>query len=64
MKKLTLDLDLLAVESFATVAEKAEPRGTVHGADSEQPSPRCTDFKTCWTCIGEDTCGWPCNTIE
>lgn len=32
MKKLTLDLDSLAVESFRTADAQAE-RGTVHGAE-------------------------------
>ena len=31
MKKIVLDLDTLAVESFAPEAKKAEARGTVHG---------------------------------
>lgn len=32
MKKLKLDADQVAVESFPTDAVPAEPRGTVHGA--------------------------------
>ena len=31
MKKLRLDLEKLAVESFATAAEDGDARGTVHG---------------------------------
>jgi hypothetical protein len=63
MKKLTLDLDHLVVDTFSPVDETAGADGTVRGHDSDE-SPRCTDFKTCRTCVGGDTCGWPCNTIE
>jgi hypothetical protein len=38
MQKLTLDVDALRVESFAT-ARLSEPRGTVHG--------QATQLKTC-----------------
>ncbi|HET7234201.1 MAG TPA: hypothetical protein VFJ16_29575 [Longimicrobium sp.] len=43
MKKLSLDLDNLSVESFGTAAV-AEPKGTVvaHGAAITAPSPNYT----------------------
>jgi hypothetical protein len=52
MKKLTLQLDDLRVESFETVAE-AEVRGTVHGRDDNTAGsvPSC-----CRTCDGDPTC--------
>jgi hypothetical protein len=42
MQKLTLDVDGLCVESFAT-ARVPEPRGTVHGQATQAP----TCVKTC-----------------
>jgi hypothetical protein len=34
MRKLTLEIDALAVESFDTTAARADARGTVRGLDS------------------------------
>jgi hypothetical protein len=53
MKKLTLNVDTLAVESFHADAEK-EPRaaGTVHGhAPQDTQQFRCTYFCT-YNCTG------------
>jgi hypothetical protein len=50
MKKLTLELDDLQVESFETVLE-AEVRGTVRGRDDSGSDPSC-----CRTCDGDPTC--------
>lgn len=38
MKKLTLDLHALQVETFATSAGDGTPRGTVRGNDSRPPT--------------------------
>ena len=49
-KKLDLDLDTLAVESFATTADEAEGRGTVHAHEIEPTPPEyadCTCFHSC-----------------
>ncbi|HEU0013630.1 MAG TPA: pinensin family lanthipeptide [Longimicrobium sp.] len=56
MKKLTLDLDDLRVESFATDADPAE-RGTVHG-NSLPTRPLCSRYCPPSTgCPGEtETC--------
>lgn len=51
MKKLTLQLDQLAVESFTTSAAM-EPRGTVHAHATER-GPTCGPENTC----GPFTCG-------
>jgi hypothetical protein len=45
MKKLTLDLEVLEVESFQT-ADPQPPRGTVVGADGSTIAPYCISF-TC-----------------
>jgi hypothetical protein len=51
-KKLALDLERLAVESFET-ALPAEGRGTVRGHDSRLTFPACTDteWASCEACI-------------
>jgi hypothetical protein len=49
MKKLMLDLDMLAVDSFAT-GDAADGRGTVRGHDT-----RFTEF-----CNTKKTCGSTC----
>jgi hypothetical protein len=45
MKKLTLDIEALDVESFQT-ADSQPPRGTVVGADGSTIPPYCITF-TC-----------------
>lgn len=47
MKKLTLDIDRLSVESFPTTAGDEAARGTVHGHDDTIESEWCTLPKTC-----------------
>ncbi|MDB4948571.1 MAG: hypothetical protein JWM27_1220 [Gemmatimonadetes bacterium] len=53
MKKLTLDLDTLMVESFAT-GTAADAEGTVHGAVRELPTNSMNDQNTCYqnSCAG------------
>jgi len=72
MKKLTLDFEQLAVESFDVTADVARARGTVRGQATEPASCWATDCnqntcaascrtcpETCWdTCGG--TCGHSC----
>jgi len=41
-KKVTLELEALSVESFATTADAEEPRGTVHAAAQD-----CTCKHSC-----------------
>lgn len=52
MKKLTLDIDQLAVETFATDLDKAGPRGTVRGQSGETT----TNVPGCWTDPGQMSC--------
>jgi hypothetical protein len=52
MRKMKLDMDKLAVESFAVVAGDADSRGTV---EANQGTRLCT----MWTC-GGDTCDLSC----
>lgn len=77
MKKITLSLDALRVESFSTTTRDAAPRGTVHGADGSEDTgclaPSCgtcepTFAYSCYgSCVGE-TCapectGEPCTGV-
>lgn len=51
MRKLVLDVQKLAVETFHPAVQADESRGTVFGRQSEIP---CTNSYTCWaTCISE-----------
>jgi hypothetical protein len=52
MRKLTLDVHTLRVESFEPVAENAARPGTVHG---NAATPYCSEEKGCSD--GYDTCG-------
>lgn len=55
MKKLTLDLEELAVESFDTTPLRRVARGTVRGFDSQQPQD--SQDSACYTtCAGSDQC--------
>jgi hypothetical protein len=66
MAKITLDVDALQVESFATAAGASE-RGTVH-ARSGEPEPGdvallpVTDWKTCQggDCTARTLCHYSC----
>lgn len=57
MKKITLDLDDLKVESFETTAEASDAPGTVHGYITRDLTlcDQCTD-STCGS-----TCGGSCS---
>lgn len=46
MRKLTLDLDALSVDSFPTTVPDGSARGTVRGHDTVA-SEWCTLYKTC-----------------
>jgi hypothetical protein len=52
MKKLSLEIDDLQVDSFGTVAAPSIPRGTV--AAAEATVPRCTARDCTCTCGGAD----------
>jgi hypothetical protein len=70
MKKLTLDLDTLQVQSFETAAERAAEIGTVHGfvkktgiddtncsaIDACASARGCTELETCFGCEETYTC--------
>jgi len=76
MAKLTLDVDQLEVQSFATSNERGDV-GTVEGYDSGRtpsltrndscPGFPCTAYDTCadtcdnFTCV-QDTCDYTCHT--
>jgi hypothetical protein len=50
MKKLTLDLDRLAVDSFHPADEDAPVRGTVRGMDLTFTDPRVCPHTQDWNC--------------
>jgi hypothetical protein len=54
MKKLSLDLDKLEVDSFNTIADAGEKRGTVRGHATEYGaySCQCTDLTNWYSCYG------------
>lgn len=54
MKKLTLDPDMLRVDTFATTPGDAAARGTVLGHDDTMESEWCTMPKGC--------SAYPCDT--
>ena len=69
MRKLRLDLDTLAVDSFRTADGSGVP-GTVKGAENEyepdltgpQPPEPLVTVYTCATYCGQATCGATCHT--
>ena len=59
MKKLTLKLDELAVDSFVATAEEKPSDGTVEGYLLTAVGGSCSCFETCArTC--RETCGLAC----
>ena len=54
MRKMKLDLDVLAVESFEMTADGTVKTGTVHG---NAATPLCSKFTVC---AGGDTCQLSC----
>ena len=48
MKKLTLKIDELTVETFDLTAARAEGRGTVLGASESEPEPVTDAFPECF----------------
>lgn len=74
MKKIVLDVETLAVETFPAESEPRDKRGTVHGHLTPRcPTPtsidcttsiectfRCTlGYDTCQQASCVDTCGYP-----
>jgi hypothetical protein len=60
MPKLTLDLDTLRVESYAT-GDAAENRGTVRAHDDTLETEFCTQERGCTRfCTNAHTCGISC----
>lgn len=65
MKKLALNLDDLAVQSFSTTAAASAPRGTVRGHldDASHDELACSDAcgSQVYSCATCDTCDEGCN---
>ena len=55
MKKLSLEMESLSVESFETTAPAGSGRGTVRGR-GEDPPP-CTQFDSCYCETAYAVCG-------
>jgi hypothetical protein len=53
VKKLSLNLDTLQIESFTTAAERRNV-GTVYGKETEAGT--CWAGDSCWSCDTEDGC--------
>jgi hypothetical protein len=49
MKKLTLEIEELAVESFAIAGEQSAGGGTVHGREAGPTIPSCPSLNLCPT---------------
>jgi hypothetical protein len=49
MKKLTLKMEALAVESFTVAGDPAEDGGTVHGRQAGPTIPSCPSLNLCPT---------------
>ena len=64
MRKLTLELDDLAVESFATVVAPDEAGGTVQGhmATNGNGSACSNHFSCAVGCTDQVSCAMPCTT--
>jgi hypothetical protein len=64
MKKIKLDVDTLAIESFPTVEDVDGERGTVHGRATLR---LCSGDYTCVndpTCLGDPTCASACSETD
>jgi len=61
MKKLSLDLDALRVESFDATPRATTPRGTVRGNDSGVATQTSYSVELCEELISGDPC---VNTLE
>lgn len=63
MKKISLDLDTLSVQSFETTANPARLRGTVRAAGATEDC-QSQGLSYCGSCFHTDcvelTCGAPC----
>ena len=55
VKKLSLDIEQLLVDSYETTTEKAGYRGTVHG--------NSLTYTNDFSCVGS-TCGSPSNAVR
>ncbi|HSU12528.1 hypothetical protein [Longimicrobium sp.] len=62
MRKLKLDLDDLAVESFAPASVRNESGGTVHAHDATRNANTCNNFSCQAGCTFQESCYNPCAT--
>ncbi len=63
MKKMTLNLDELQVDSFRTDDESAGPRGTVkaHSDETTTNVVGCWSYHEDYSCAGETMCDHTCS---
>jgi hypothetical protein len=60
MRKLKLDLDDLAVESFIPESVRDQRGGTVHGHDATKNANTCNNFSCQVGCTYQESCYMPC----
>jgi hypothetical protein len=58
MKKLSLELDALSVESFETAGMPGKPAGTVRAAEGEADEPAYYDCTCANTCVCKTAYYW------
>jgi hypothetical protein len=63
MRKLKLDLEHLAVESFTPASVRGECGGTVHGHDATRNANTCNNFSCQVGCTYQESCYNPCATV-
>ncbi len=62
MRKLRLDVDELAVESFMAASAGSEPSGTVHAHAQTRNANTCNNFSCQVGCTYQESCYMPCAT--
>ena len=62
MRKLKLDVDNLAVESFTPGAVRGEHGGTVHAHQATRNGNTCNNFSCQVGGTDPDSCSMPCTT--
>lgn len=62
MRKLKLDVDSLAVESFTPESVRGERGGTVNGQDATKGGNTCNNFSCQVGCTFQESCTNPCLT--
>lgn len=62
MRKLRLDADQLAVESFMAQSARSKASGTVHAHAQTRNANTCNNFSCQVGCTYDESCYMPCAT--